>query len=179
MKSVLRLLRVVAILAISHTLMSAQGPAGPDWRAWEFMKGKWVGEGSSELGEGGGYFTFEPDLQNRAWLRRNRAEYPATKDRPRYVHEDLMVVYFDQSSKEIRAFYYDTEGHAIHYTATVAADGNRITFVSDPHEGAQRFRLTYLRKDTMSMSVLLEMASADHPEDFHQIVEGKVRKVSQ
>ena len=52
-------------------------------------------EGSREQGQGSGYFTFELDLQGKVLVRRNHSEYPATKDRPTYVHEDPMIVFFD------------------------------------------------------------------------------------
>jgi hypothetical protein len=170
------LLRILIATCLC-VVVAAQQKAGPNWDAWQFMQGKWVGEGSSELGAGSGYFTFEPDLQNKAWVRRNYSKYPATKDRPMYVHEDLMIVYFDPITQQTRAFYYDTEGHEIHYTATWSADGNIITFLSDASETGPRFRLTYLKGSPGHMSLTLEMAKPDKPDEFHNIVQGKVRKL--
>lgn len=166
-------------LVLACSLATAQSKTPPNWDTWKFMQGKWVGEGSSELGGGSGYFTFSPDLQNKAWIRRNVSEYPATKDRPKYVHEDIMIVYFDPGAQQTRAFYYDTEGHVIHYTATLSAGGKTITFLGDEAPNAPRFRLTYVIGDTGHMSVTLEMAEPGKPDEFHQIVEGKVRKVAQ
>ena len=162
---------------LSCSLETAQSKTPPNWGAWQFMEGKWVGEGSSELGSGSGYFTFTPDLQKKAWIRRNVAEYPATKDRPKYVHEDIMILYFDPAAQRTRAFYYDTEGHVIEYTATWSADGKTVTFLGDEAPKAPRFRLTYIKGDTGHMSLTLEMAEPGKPGEFHQIVEGKVRKV--
>lgn len=145
--------------------------------AWQFLEGKWVGEGSSELGQGSGYFSFEPDLQNKVWVRRNHSEYPATKERPKYVHEDLMIVYLDHPGGQTRAFYCDTEGHIIHYTAEFSSDGSRLTLLSERQENAPRFRFTYIRDTPGHMTVLLETAQPDKPDDFKKIVEGKVRKL--
>lgn len=171
--------RVIGFLVLTFVAVAAtaQAKMPSNWDAWQFMQGKWVGEGSSELGAGSGYFTFMPDLQNKAWMRRNVSEYPATKDRPKYVHEDIMIVYFEPALNQTRAFYYDTEGHVILYTATWSADGRTITFLSDPITTSPRFRLTYIRSDSDHMSLTLEMAQAGKPDEFQKIVEGRVRKV--
>ena len=169
---------VALIVLISSAAVVAQHPSQPDWQPWAFLHGKWVGEGSAEVGQGSGYFTFEPDLQNKAWIRRNHSEYPATKDRPKYVHDDLMIVYFDPAAHLTRAFYCDTEQHVIHYTASFSADGKTLTFLSDPQEGAPRFRLTYTRTAPDQMSLTLETAQPSKPDEFKKIVEGKVKKVA-
>ena len=70
-------------------------------------------------------------------MRKNRAEYPAAKDRPAVVHEDLMVIYPDAK----RAIYFDSEGHVINYA--IEADGKSAVFVSEPDPAAPRYRLTY------------------------------------
>jgi len=174
----IRKLASILILLLACSGVRPQQKLAPDWEAWKFLQGKWVGEGSSELGQGSGYFSFEPDLQNKVWVRRNHSEYPATKARPTYVHEDLMVVFFDKPTEQIRAIYWDTEGHVIHYTASFSNDGNTLTFLGDRQEGAPRYRLIYVRGEPGHMSVTLEMAQPAKPDDFQKIVEGKVRKLS-
>lgn len=171
-----RRIGVAALVVCCSIAVFAQTQPAPNWAAWQFLHGRWEGEGSSEVGQGSGYFTFEPALQNKAWIRRNHSEYPATKDRPKYVHEDFMIVYFDPSINHTRAFYYDTEGHAIHYTASFSSDDKTLTFLSDKQEGAPRFRLSYTRTDSDHMSLTLEMAPPGE-NDFKLIVQGKVRKV--
>ena len=166
------------ILLVPCVGIVAQQNAESDWHSWQFLKGKWVGEGSAEVGQGSGYFTFEPDLQDKAWIRRNHSEYPATKDRPKYVHDDVMIVYFDPVMHLTRAFYYDTEQHVINYTASFSADGKTLTFLSDKQEGAPRFRLAYIRTGAEQMSLTLEMAQPGKPDEYKKIVEGTVRKVA-
>ncbi len=166
----------VLLLFACPPIWAQQKPAA-DWAAWQFLQGKWIGEGSAEVGQGSGYFTFEPDLQKKVWVRRNYAEYAATTDRPKYVHEDLMIVYFDKITNATRAFYCDNEGHVINYTATFSDDGRALIFLSDRQEGGPRFKLTYIRDAPGHMSVKLEMAQPDKPDDFQKIVEGKVHKV--
>ncbi len=173
-----KLLSIVAMVLVFSAAGIAQQSTEPDWHAWQFLKGKWVGEGSAEVGRGNGYFTFEPDLQNKAWIRRNHSEYPATKDRPKYVHDDVMIVYFDPLTHQTRAFYYDTEEHVIQYTASFSEDNKTLTFLSDKQEGAPRFRLTYIRTTADKMTLTLEVAQPAALNDFRKIVEGQLRKVS-
>jgi hypothetical protein len=147
-----------------------------DWGALSFMQGKWVGEGTSEAGQGAGWFTFEPDLQGKVWIRRNHAEYPAAGNRPPTVHEDVMIVYADAAANATRAFYTDSEGHTFGYRVAFSADRRQLIFTSEPQRGQPRYRLTYVRLGPERMSVVLEMADPDHPDDFKKIVEGVVRK---
>jgi hypothetical protein len=60
----------------------------------------------------------------------------------------------------------------------VTAAGHNIVFLSDPQPGAPRYRLTYVAIDPGHMTVVLDMAHPGKPDDFHKIVEGKVRKVT-
>lgn len=143
----------------------------PPLDAFSFMQGKWIGEGTSELGAGSGYFTFESDLAGKVWIRRNHAEYPSG------VHDDLMVVYVDEATKSTRAFYTDSEGHVIPYVVMFSADDKTVTFVSEAQPKQPRYRLTYLRLEPGRMTVTLEMAQPDHPDQFSKIVDGRVRKV--
>lgn len=166
-------LQIILLALLSLSALPQSAP-NPDWDALRTLAGRWVGEGSSELGQGSGYFTFEPDLQGKVWLRRNHAEFPAAKDRPAYTHEDLMIVYFDSATKRTRAFYQDNEGHTIQYAVTAA--GHDIVFLSDPRPGAPRFRLTYVAIDPGHMTVVLEVAQPSKPDDFHKIVGGEVRR---
>ena len=167
-----------AMLVVCGSFARAQSPATPlSLDAMQFMQGKWVGEGTSEMGQGTGYFTFESDLQGKAWLRRNHSEYPGTNGRPSAVHEDVMIVYADAGA--VRAFYTDTENHAIPYRVAFSHDKKTVTFVSDPVAAQPRYRLTYLRLDPAHMTVVLEMAPPDHPDEFKKVVEGRVRKTAQ
>jgi len=58
----IRALCVAAALLVCPPLPAPQAPAAITLDALEFMQGKWVGEGTSEMGQGSRYFTFEADL---------------------------------------------------------------------------------------------------------------------
>jgi acetyl esterase/lipase len=164
----------------SDEKVSRQPAADTNWKTLEFLIGKWVGEGSSEAGagSGSGYFTFESGLRDKVLVRKNHAEYPATKDRPRVTHDDLMIVYADPVTREPRAFYTDTEGNVINYEVSVVNDGKWIVFLSEPQAAGSHYRLTYLATGPDQIALTFEIAPADQPTQFRKFIEGKVRKVS-
>lgn len=168
-------LAVAAAVALPLATATSQSQAPPNWNGLQFLQGRWIGEGTSQAGAGGGYFTFEPDLNGTVWVRRNHAEYPAANRAP-IVHEDLMIVYVDPDGTTLRALYTDTERHVIPYVVSVSAGRDTASFLSEPPPGQPTYRLTYVRRGTDRMSVTLEMAPADHPRQFKTIVEGSVRK---
>src|SRR5215471_20542457 len=63
------------------------------WADWDAFLGTWQGTGNGEPTQGRGEFSFAPELQGAVLVRHNFAEYPASKDRPAYRHDDLMVIY--------------------------------------------------------------------------------------
>ena len=169
----MKALLIGLLLACSPSVM-AQQPAGLD--SLKGLSGKWVGEGMGEPGKGGGYTTFEFDLQDKVLVRKNHAEYPATNDRPRFTHDDLMIVYVEASSKELRAFYADSEGHAINYQITVSNDRKKIVFLSDARETGPHYRFTYLMTKPDQMDLTFEIATAEKPSQFKKFVEGRIHR---
>lgn len=167
---------IAAIVLLSVLSFAQQSAPITNWDNWNFLIGKWVGEGSGDAGQGTGYSIFEKSLNGKVLIRKNRADYPATKDRPAYSHDDLMIVYFDPASKQPRAFYTDSEGHVIQYAATLSSDGNTLTFVSDPLPASPRYRLTYLRTKPDAMSLKFEVAPPGNPEQFQKFIEATLRK---
>jgi hypothetical protein len=166
---------LVAALALAAT--ASRAADAPGLGALKFLEGKWVGEGSSEVGHGGGYASFEEDLQGKAMVRRNHAEYPATQDRPAYKHDDLMVIYLDPGAKSLRAFYTDNEGHVIQYVVSVSGDGLTVTFLANREAGAPQYRLTYTRLEENKMTILLEARGADQDAKFQTVVAGRMQRV--
>lgn len=114
----------------------------PDpWKPFEFLMGTWVGDGGGGPGEGGGEFSLAFDLQKKVLVRKNYAEYPAQNGRPASRHDDLMVVYLDETTGRPRAIYFDSEGHTIRYA--VESQGDALVFESEPGESGPNYRLTY------------------------------------
>lgn len=118
------------------------------------LVGEWVGTGTGAPGEGKGGFTFQRDLQGKVLVRTNFAEYPPTKDRPAYRHDDLMVVY-DEGR---HADYWDNESHVIRYAVTASSDGCTVTFESPRSATEAAYRLTYTFKSADEASIGFQIA---------------------
>ncbi len=162
----------VVLLIISTATLFSQQPV-PDWSAWKFVVGEWVAEGGGRPGEGTAEFSFLPDLQNRILVRKNHNIYPAANGRPEFIHDDLLIVYQDSTTKGI---YFDNEGHVIQYAASVSANGKTITLVSEPVPGTPRFRLRYSDEGNGELKITFEIAQPGTPEEFKTYVEGKARR---
>jgi len=89
-----------------------QSKQNSSWDAWQFLIGEWVSEGGGAPGQATGGFSFNLDLQGRILVRKNHADYPATKDRPAFSHDDLMIVYPESEGKPARAIYFDSDRRA-------------------------------------------------------------------
>ena len=168
-----------ALIALSAILFfiapaKAQQQSPMNWNAFKFLIGEWVGEGTGAPGEGAGGFTFSYDLQNTVLVRKNYANYPATKDRPAFTHNDLIVVY--QEMGKTKAVYFDNEQHVINYSVTVSADSNSVVFVSDVIPSAPRFRLTNTKAGADKISITFEMAPPGKPEAFTRYIEATARR---
>jgi hypothetical protein len=170
-----RILFVVFFIVLSTVVSTAQQPPpSVDWHAFRFLMGEWIGEGTGMPGEGTGGFTFSIDLQNTVLIRKNYANYPATKERPAFRHDDLMIVY--QERDKIRATYYDNEQHVINYSVTFSSDSNSVIFVSDVSPAAPRFRLTNKKAGTDKISILFEIAPPGKPDSFSRYIEATARR---
>lgn len=155
------------------------GPAGKPagWGPREAMVGDWTGEGGGRPGQGTGSFSFQADLQGKILVRKNRSEYPATKEHPAFRHDDLMVVYRDEPG--LRAMYFDSEGHAIRYDLNSSPNSNAVTFVSAVEPSGPRYRLTYTPVNRDRLKIKFEIAPPGHPEEFATYIEAGARRVSQ
>lgn len=172
----MRRLFATFLLLLSVPLL-AQNSAAPDrWAAWQAFLGAWQGVGSGAPGEGDGEFSFTPELQGAVLVRHSYAVYPATKDKPAYRHDDLMVVYRETAGKQPRADYWDNEGHVIHYTAELSDVGRKLVFVSDAAQLGPRFRLTYVMTGQDTLRLTFEIAPPGAPEKFSTYIEAAARR---
>lgn len=172
MKKVRLFLALASILTIQ--LSWAQQPINK-WEKWNSLIGVWVGEGSGQPGKGGGYFSFNTDLDGNVLVRKNHTEFPATADKEASIHEDLMYIYPDYTGNVSKAIYFDNEGHVINYSITYSE--NSIVLTSESIPNAPRFRLSYIMIDNDSVNVRFEFAPPSKPDDFKTYIEGKsVRK---
>jgi len=165
---------LVALAVFGEPLRAQQAAKPVNWDAFQFLIGEWAGEGGGDPGRGVGGFTFSLDLQNTILVRKNYADYPATKDRPAFSHNDLMLVY--REGDKFRAVYFDNEQHVINYTVSFSRDSSAVIFVSDVIAGTPRFRLTNTRQGTDSMKITFEFAPPGQPEAFNRYIDAAARR---
>jgi hypothetical protein len=169
-----RALLLVCLLAL-HSLANGQtARQGDRWGGWEFLIGEWVGEGTGKPGEGTGGFSIAPDLNNTVLVRKNFAEYPATKEKPAFTHEDLMVMFYE--NEKPRAIYFDSEGHVIRYSVEFSHDSSSLIFLSDPIASAPRFRFTYVKNSPGSLKILFDIAPPNSPDAFSRYIEATAHR---
>ena len=148
--------------------------ASPDWKDLQFLLGEWTAAGSGEPGQGSGIVTFAFELDEKILVRRNHLDFLATKDSPAFAHDDQLITYKEENG-EMRAIYFDNEGHTIHYRVTFLPDGN-IVYVSDAIPAAPRFRMTYIKGTAGVYTTRFEIAPPSHPDEFVVHVEGPAIK---
>jgi len=123
-------MRIVSAITLVIVICAAAfGQQPKSCGGLDTLIGDWTGVGAGTPGQGERGFTFARELQGKVLVRHNFAQYPATKDRPAYRHDDLMVIYED-ASKVRRADYWDNESHVIRYAVAVSPDGCDIVFES-------------------------------------------------
>ncbi|MGD0007033.1 MAG: hypothetical protein ABSE93_00605 [Terriglobia bacterium] len=171
---ILILITVAGLLPLSSASSAQETTSG--WALFEYLLGDWVGEGGGQPGQGTGEFSFHPDLQNRILVRKNYAAYPPTKDRPGFRHDDLMVVYRESDNASPRALYFDSEGHVIHYSITASSDKKTIEFLSEVLPSSPRYRLTYVRTGSDTLTLKFEIAPPGKPDSFSTYIEAKAKR---
>ncbi len=170
--------RLPVILLLLVTAAVAQELPKDKWGDWQPFLGTWEGAGAGSPGQGSGSFTFLPELQGAVLVRHSYAQYPATKEKPAYRHDDLMVIYPDPSSKKMRADYWDNEGHVIHYLVELADGGRRLAMTSDPAQPGPHYRLTYVKTGDNDLKLTFEVAPPAAPDKFAIYIEATARRTS-
>jgi len=151
----------------------AQSQAKNDWAEWQPFLGTWSGAGNGEPGQGNGEFSFAPEIQGAVLTRHSYAEYPATKDKPAYRHDDLMLIYSDVGGKT-RADYWDNESHVIHYEVALA--DNTLMLTSETAQPGPRYRLTYIKTGDDTLKMTFEIAPPNDPSKFKTYIEATARR---
>jgi hypothetical protein len=146
------------LLILAATCAGAQ-TADP-FKAIQFLTGDWAGEGAGSPGESAGACSFALDLQGKVLIRKSYAVSAQGR------HDDLMVVYFDESSKNLKAIYFDNEGHIIHYTVESGPDS--AVFRNE------QYRLTYRKSGGDKLAMDFDIAAQGKP--FANYLHATLRK---
>jgi len=168
---------LISAFLVALTPLAAQSSkAENSWAPLNFLLGEWVGEGEGKPGQGSGGFSFRPDLGQNILVRTNRADYPATKDRPAFSHADLMIVYREPAGNRLRATYFDNEGHVIQYGVEASGGPGAVQFLSDVVPSSPRYRMTYRKTGPDIVTLTFEIAPAGKPEAFSTYIEARARR---
>jgi hypothetical protein len=122
---------LITFLLLAFSTAQAQQPRSAQWKDFDFLIGDWTWSGGGQPGQAKGTSAFEPDLNGTVLLRKVHLDYPASKDRAAFSHDDVLYVYRDPADNSLRAIFFDGENHVIRYAVTVSAGGDSILFLSD------------------------------------------------
>ncbi len=173
-----RTVSLVALLLVICSALAAQPTQSDTWRDFEFLLGEGSWSGGGHPGQvTTGTCTFKPDLNGTVLRRVVHLEYPATKERAAFSHDDLLYVYRDPADSSLRAIFFDNENHVIRYAVTVNPGGDSIQFLSDAAPGGTRARMTYQQGGSDSVTETFELAPPGKPDAFVKYVEFTAKRI--
>ena len=158
---------------INHSFAQQKIVPGPEWN---FVLGDWVGDGTGKPGESKGWFTFNKDLDGNILVRKNHNVIPAANGKPEAIHDDLLIVYLDNSGALTKAIYFDNENHVINYAVSFNQTDKSLIFTSEAQPNTPRFRLTYKATDNNGLNIDFEFAPPNKPEAFSKYISGKAHR---
>ena len=172
----IRMLPAILTIIMSVQPYLQQEPVQKAFDALSFLVGRWTGEGTGAPGTSEGEFSFEWDLSHKILIRRSFAEYPATPDHPASRHDDLMIIFVE--ADKLKADYFDSEGHVIHYAVTSAGDGKFVEFLSERMSGTPRYRLTYTKTaDPNLIKLKFEIANPNQGDAFTSYIDATIHRM--
>jgi hypothetical protein len=166
-------IKIIFLVSFSFLIFSSFAQQNQAWSNWSWLLGEWKGEGSGQPGQGGGTFSFQPELDGKIMVRKSHSEYPASGNRPATIHDDLMIISLDFGGNATKAIYFDNEGHTISYTISYAP--KTIVLLSDKIANVPVFRLTYTLLEDAIVNTKFEMSQDG--EKFMTYIEGKSKRV--
>ena len=122
-------------------------PTDP-WQSVRFLIGTWQAttQGGTAAATATGTYTFRLELGDHVLARHTASAGCKGPTDFNCDHGDLLYVYPGSSGTDLKAIYFDNEGHVIHYAVSSSTPGS-VVFLSDPSAGGPQFRLTYESKD--------------------------------
>lgn len=167
--------KLILTFFLSAYLTICFGQQNPNWDQWNWLMGEWAGEGSGQPGQGSGTFSFRPDLDQKILVRKSHSEYPPSADKPKIIHDDLLIIYPDYTGHASKAIYFDNEGHTINYSITYT--NQSIELLSEKIPNIPVFRLTYSLLDNSTINTKFEMSQDG--EKFFTYIAGNSKKTKE
>lgn len=114
--------------------------------ALAFLQGTWNARAEGSNGAAAdGFYSFQLELKNHVLARHSHTgncKGPAEYD---CDHSDLLYIYAEPAGQTLKAVYFDSEGHVIHYDVSIPAPDAAV-FLSDRSDPGPQFQLTYRLK---------------------------------
>ena len=150
----MRILVAAALLLTSAVAQTkAQSTAGTDQlKPLNFLEGTLEAKtrGGSAGAEGVGTYTFQQELKGRVLGRHTESSSacrgPATFE---CGHNDLLYVYAESEHETLKAIYFDSEGHVIHYDVSVPEPATAVFLSYGDESERPEFKLIYQLKNTI------------------------------
>jgi len=140
-------LLLALLLAPVLPLQAQTPPSGADpWAGLRFLLGNWEAKTTGGMAQAvsTGSYSFALELNGQLLARHSQNSSCSGPASYNCQHSDLLYIYAEAGSPALRAIYFDSEGHTIHY-AVSTPQPNTAVFLSDPAQPGPRFRLSYER----------------------------------
>jgi len=136
---------LLVLALVTGAALVAQTAGKPDpWARLRFLEGTWEARmtGGSAKAQGTGTYSFRLELREHVLAR--HSSYGSCKGPEDFncEHGDLLYIYPEGGGENLRAIYFDSEGHVIHYAVSVPRPGTAV-LLSDPGAPGPQFRLSY------------------------------------
>lgn len=156
----------LALLLASPVAMAASDPLAP----LDFLVGQWTAPAPAEKNapNRGGTSEIGRELGGMVLVRHDR-----TMLRDGGSIDMLMVIYPDRSG--LRADFFDSDHHVIHYAVSDLQIGKSVQFTSEGPANAPAFRLTYEKK-AEHLLVRFEIAPPGPQRSFKTYAEGLMNR---
>jgi len=138
---------VYILLLCACSVLPAAAQPQNTWGKWQPFLGKWQHISPGQSGQSSGSFSLELQLDQKILVRKSRAEFQPSANKPKEVQEDMTVVYLDDAGIPSKATYFDNQGHHINYIIRYV--DNSIIFLSERVPDMPSFRLTYTMRDKL------------------------------
>jgi hypothetical protein len=148
-----RLLLMIIFTGIFNHGFSQQ-TSKPD--KWSWLIGEWKDIVSRQSGNETITFSFAYDLDKKVIVRKSQTQYTDKTAGQKIIHQELMIIYPDQSGKSNKAICFDNEGHIINYKITF--EGKAVIFKNYDRGNSPVYRLTYMRTGDGTISRKFELS---------------------
>ena len=155
-------MRATLLLVLTALAAPARAEPPAQLAGLRFLLGSW--EAASDGSGASGAFTFAPGVQDQVIVRTNYSNSPAADGRPASRHDDLMIIYVEEG--QVRAEYFDNEGHVIRYVAEVRP--GEVLFTSEVRANEPRYRLAYRLLAGGALEGRFDVAPPGRPDGFAQ-----------